>query len=87
MYDFTNLGETSWFEFCQKIYEYGKKYGRITNECTINSCTTEEYPTAAKRPAYSVLSKDKIIEGLKIKIPRWEESLEKFIKSSRFELR
>ncbi len=87
IYHFTNLGETTWFEFCQKIYEYGKKYGRITNECTINSCTTEEYPTAAKRPAYSVLSKDKIIEGLKIKIPRWEESLEKFIKSSRFELR
>lgn len=87
IYHFTNLGETNWYEFCKKIYELGRKYGRITKECTINSCTTEEYPTPAKRPAYSVLCKDKIQNGLKFKIPKWEDSLEKFIKSSRFEIK
>ncbi len=87
IYHFTNEGETTWYEFTQKIYELGKKYKRITNNCEINSCTTEEYPTAAKRPAYSVLSKEKIQRGLKIKIPQWEESLEKFIKNERFKIK
>ena len=73
-----------WKNDITKIYEFGKKYGRITKDCTINSCTTDEYPCAAKRPAYSVLSKDKIQTLLKIKIPEWQETLEKFIKSDRF---
>ena len=85
IYHFTNLGETTWYDFTRKIYEFGKKYSRITQDCTINSCTTEEYPTKATRPAYSVLSKDKIMSLLKFKIPAWEDSLEKFIKSNRFE--
>lgn len=87
IYQCTDLGETTWFEFTQKIYEYGKKFGRITQDCTINPCTTEEYPTPAKRPAYSVLSKDKIQKALKIKLPRWEDSLEHFMKSARFEIK
>ncbi|MBR6144762.1 MAG: sugar nucleotide-binding protein, partial [Treponema sp.] len=41
-------------------------------------------PVAAKRPHYSVLSKEKIQKALKLKIPSWEESLEKFIKSENF---
>ncbi len=84
VYHFTNLGEITWFSFAQKIYELGKKYNRITKECSLESCTTDEYPTLAKRPSYSVLSKGKIMSLLKIKINDWEESLEKFIKSERF---
>ncbi len=84
IYQFTDLGETNWFEFAQKIYALGKKHRKITSECKVTPCTTEEYPTAAKRPEYSVLSKDKIQHFLKVKIPQWEESLEKFIKSDRF---
>lgn len=87
VYHFTNMGETTWYEFTQKIYDFGKKYGRITQNCTINPCSTAEYQTIAKRPAYSVLSKEKICTGLKIKIPSWESSLEKFIKSNRFEIK
>lgn len=87
IYHFTNEGETNWYLFARKIYELGKKYKRITSDCTINSCTTEEYPTPAKRPAYSVLSKQKIQKALKIKIPKWELSLEKFIKSDKFSLK
>lgn len=87
IYHFTNLGETNWFEFAQEIYKLGKKYGRITNECQINPCSTEEYGAKVERPAYSVLSKEKIINELKIKIPSWQQSLEKFIKNNRFEIK
>ena len=87
VYQCTDLGETNWYLFTKKIYELGKKYGRITQDCTVNPCNTDEYPTPAKRPAYSVLSKDKIQKALKIKLPKWEESLETFIKSERFVVR
>ncbi len=84
LYQFTNEGETSWYNFAQKIKEVGKKFKRINQNCTVNPCSTEEYPTPAKRPAYSTMSKEKIKKALKIKIPSWESSLENFMKSERF---
>jgi len=85
VYQYTNAGETNWFEFTKEIYRLGKKYGRITQDCTVNPCTTAEYGAKVERPAYSVLSKDKIIKAMKLKIPTWQQSLEKFIKNTRFE--
>lgn len=84
IYNFTNLGETTWFDFAEKIYAFGKKYKRITNECSIIPCSTAEYASHVSRPAYSVLSKEKITGALKIKIPSWDKSLEAFIKSKSF---
>ena len=84
IYHFTDEGETTWFDFTNEIYRLGKKYGRITQDCTVNPCTTEEYGANVQRPAYSVLSKAKIAKELNIKIPAWQTSLEKFIKNERF---
>ncbi len=84
VYNCTDEGIASWYEFAKKIYEYGKKYNRIQNNCEVKSCTSEEFPQKAKRPAYSVLNKDKIQSALHFKLPSWENSLEKFIKSDRF---
>lgn len=87
IYNFTDSGDTTWYDFARTIYQYGKKYGRITQDCTVQPCSTAEYPAKAVRPAYSVLSKNKIEKELKIKIPSWESSLEKFMKSDRFSVR
>lgn len=84
IYHYTDAGETNWHEFAEEIYRIGKKTGKITQDCSVNSCTTEEYGAKVERPSYSVLSKEKIMKELKIKIPSWESSLEKFMKSSRF---
>lgn len=84
IYHFTDEGQTNWYEFASEIYRLGKKYGRITQECAVNPCSTEEYGANVQRPAYSVLSKEKISKSLKIKIPAWQVSLEKFIKNERF---
>ena len=84
IYHFTNAGQTDWHQFAEEIYKLGKKYGRISQDCQVDGCSTEEYGAKVERPAYSVLSKDKIIKELKIKIPEWQVSLEKFIKSERF---
>lgn len=84
IYQYTNAGETNWFDFAKEIYRLGKKHGKITQDCQIIPCSTEEYGAQVQRPAYSVMSKEKITKELKIKIPSWETSLEKFIKNNRF---
>ena len=84
IYNFTNEGKTNWYEFACEINKLGLKYGRITQNCSVNPCSTEEYGAKVQRPAYSVLNKDKISKALKLKISDWQSSLEKFIKSERF---
>ena len=43
--------------------------------CRVNSLTTDQYPTPAARPAWSVLSKDKIRRDFGVATPHWEISL------------
>lgn len=86
IYHCTDEGETTWFEFTKEIKRQAVELGLVTNKaCTVNPCTTEEYPTPAKRPAYSVLSKAKIQNALGIKLPQWQDSLSEFLKSDLFE--
>jgi dTDP-4-dehydrorhamnose reductase len=79
VYHYTNEGDITWREFAQAIYEEGRGLGLITRECAVIPCATEEYPTKARRPAYSVLDKTKIKDALEIKIPDWKDSLIKFL--------
>lgn len=44
-------------------------------ECRVEPLTTEQYPTKAKRPAYSVLDKTKIKKSFSLEIPEWQEAL------------
>lgn len=81
VYHCTDLGQTNWYEFAKEIHYFGIKYGKITGNCVVNPCTTEEYPVKAKRPAYSVLSKDKLMKILNISLPEWKQNLEEFIKN------
>ena len=86
IYHCTDLGEITWWDFTNEIKKQGIECGWITNrDCTVNPCATEEYPTPAKRPAYSVLSKDKIQKALGINLPDWKESLGVFLKSKMFD--
>ena len=85
IYHFSNSGETTWFDFACAIRDYGKKYARITHDCRVQPCSSDEYKTKAARPAYSVLDCTKIETTLNIKIPSWQASLERCIKNPRFE--
>lgn len=79
IYHVTDEGETTWFDFAKEIFECGKKSSVIKNTaCVINPCTTEEYPAKAKRPHYSVLSKEKIQRELNFKLPDWKDSLKNY---------
>jgi len=86
IYHVTDLGEITWFDFTKEIFAQGVKCGFVTNKnCVINPCTTDEYPTPAKRPAYSVLAKQKIQRTLGIVLPGWKESLRGFLNSESFD--
>lgn len=86
IYHCTDNGEITWWDFTNEIKKQGIEKGWITNKtCAVNPCTTDEYPTPAKRPAYSVLSKDKIQKALGFTLPDWKESLNVFLSSSLFD--
>ena len=75
IYHFSNEGAISWYDFTMAIH----RIAGITT-CHVTPCLTNDYPTPAKRPHYSVLDKSKIKATLGIEIPYWEESLELCIK-------
>lgn len=87
IYHCTDLGEITWYDFACEIYKQGKATGKLSNECKINPCSTDEFPTKAKRPAYSVLSKEKIQQALGIALPMWNESLDVFMNSPLFSIK
>ncbi len=72
IYHFSNTGEAiSWYDFAQTIKEIEGF------SCLIHPIATSDYPTAAKRPAYSVLDTTKFEQTFDIFIPDWKESLQK----------
>ncbi|MBQ3671172.1 MAG: dTDP-4-dehydrorhamnose reductase [Treponema sp.] len=86
VYHVTDLGETTWFGFTKEIRKQALEMGILTNKgCAVNPCATDEYPTPAKRPAYSVLDKTKVQEVLGIALPDWQESLAGFLRSESFD--
>jgi dTDP-4-dehydrorhamnose reductase len=69
VYHFSNLGVASWYDFAHAIF---KTYKINT---TLLPVSTSEYPTPARRPAYSVLSKSKFSKT-GFNIPHWMDALE-----------
>lgn len=76
VYHFANEGVASWYDFASAIMHISQK-----ESCRINPVTTQEYPTAAKRPPYSVLSKSKIKKTFGLDIRHWESALAECIKN------
>ena len=69
IYNFSNEGSCSWFEFARKIFELNKI------NLDLKAISTSDYPTPAQRPQYSVLDKSKIKRVFGLEIRNWEESL------------
>lgn len=69
IYHYCNEGIISWYDFAVAI----KKLTGST--CKINPIPTSQYPTAAKRPAYSALDTSKIITVYGIRAKNWKDSL------------
>ena len=69
IYHYCNSGICSWADFAAEIMR------QANLPCRIDCITTEQYPTRARRPAYSALDTAKICDTFGICIPTWQESL------------
>lgn len=73
IYHFSNEGAISWYDFAKAIFE------ESGDEISVSPIESDKYPSPTKRPAYSVLSKEKI-KAAGVDVPYWKDSLKECIR-------
>lgn len=73
VYNSTNMGYTTWYDFTKMIYDLEGI------NCKVTPVTSEEFKSAAKRPKNSQMSKSKLLK-YGIKIPTYEDALKRYLK-------
>lgn len=76
LYHASAEGQCSWYEFARKIFELEKR------DVDLKPMSTPEFFSPVQRPAYSVLSKQKL-NGLGLVMPPWEEGLARYLAARR----
>lgn len=69
-YHFSDEGVASWYDFAEAIRH------RMGYSCQLHPIRSEQFPTKATRPSYSVLDKAKLKRDFGITLPHWQTSLE-----------
>jgi dTDP-4-dehydrorhamnose reductase len=80
IYHWTDMGVASWYDFAVAIAEESAALGILPAEVRVDPIATEEYPTAARRPAYSVLDKRPLLAQLSIPARHWRGNLRSVLK-------
>lgn len=75
----TPHGETSWHGFAEAIFAEAVAAGKLARAPKVEAITTAEYPTPAKRPAYSHLDVTKLESDFGIALPDWRTGLQRVI--------
>ncbi|KAF1713027.1 dTDP-4-dehydrorhamnose reductase [Pseudoxanthomonas sacheonensis] len=75
-------GRTSWHGFATEIFEGARRHGLLASVPRISPITTAEYPTPAKRPAYSCLDTSALQNTFGIALPDWKLGLERVLAAS-----
>ena len=75
LYHVANDGVASWFDVAELVF-------RTHGSNMLQRCATSEYPTPARRPAFSVLDTTKAAREHGIRLPHWTESLARFMRST-----
>jgi len=73
IYHMTCGSQTNWADFAKAIFSMHNI------EINVNGIPTSEYPTPAKRPAFSVLDNRKLQETFEVQIPHWQIALEQCV--------
>ena len=79
IYNYTNEGEITWFDFAKEINAQAKVLGLLTTPCEVKPCTSADFPANVTRPVYSVLDKTKIKSTIGVVVPNWDKSLKEFL--------
>jgi dTDP-4-dehydrorhamnose reductase len=72
-------GEISWFDFAAEIYRQAQVLGLLSNNTTLNAIGTSDYPTPARRPAYSVLNCTSLVQQLGKPQAPWQDNLQRVL--------
>lgn len=79
VHHWTDAGVASWYDFAVAIAEDGAELGLVSRDVTVTPITTADYPTPARRPAYSVLDK-RSLAPLGLSPLHWRQRLRSVLK-------
>ena len=82
IYHYSDAGRISWYDFAVEILEQAKKKNLLTHSVKLLPVPTSEYPTPAKRPAFSLLDSSLIQERLGFEVKDWKENLLHYFETS-----
>jgi dTDP-4-dehydrorhamnose reductase len=81
VHHFTDAGVASWYDFAMAICEEATLLGLLPPGIGVAAISTADYPTAARRPAYSVLDKRSLLAALPLDHQHWRVSLRRVLRS------
>jgi len=81
VYHWSDAGVCSWYDFAQAIGEEGEALGLLTAAARVTPIRSEEYPTPATRPAYSVLDKTRSWQDFGLEPRHWRLALRDELKA------
>lgn len=69
-------GETSWHGFAEAIFDEAVRIGTLGRRPQVRAIATMDYPTRARRPAYSVLDTRRLCAEYQLSLPDWQNALQ-----------
>lgn len=82
IYHFSNSPACTWHEFAVEIFKQAAALSKLKKAPLVKAITTADYPTPAKRPAWSVLDTNNLETLLNNKVPSWKYELTQVLKVS-----
>lgn len=82
IHHWTDAGAASWYDFAAAIYDEGRALKLLTRDVKLQQIRTMDYPTPARRPAYSVLDKTATWQALGEQSAHWRVALREMLQQS-----
>ncbi|MBN4075766.1 MAG: dTDP-4-dehydrorhamnose reductase [SAR86 cluster bacterium] len=79
IYHWTDQGEASWYDFAVEIQRQALELGLLSKKISLRAISTQEYPTPAQRPEFSVLDKTATYEAINFEGQKWQDELKKVL--------
>lgn len=80
VYHWTDAGVASWYDFAVAIAEEAAVLGHLSEDIEVLPISTEEYPTPARRPSFSVLDSRATIGAIGFAAPHWRRNLRRVLR-------
>jgi dTDP-4-dehydrorhamnose reductase len=72
-------GEASWHAFAEAIFAGAVQRGLLPHAPRVDAITTADYPTPARRPAWSVLDSSALAKAAGIRLPHWAQGVDEVL--------